>query len=304
MIKSGTFLYTLFGLQVSSEIECPELLPGSAEAEVVIKFAPVPVTLKNPRFKGVRFQAAPGKMLLWVDNIVRILIQDGSTILIDPSPEADEDSIRVFLLGSAFGALLHQRGILPFHGNAIHTPQGAFIFSGNSGAGKSTVAAALLKKGHPLIADDICALRINENNLPEVLPGFPRLKLWEDSLQQLQEEPDNFSRVRPQLKKYNYPVIQAFTNKPVPLASIFILATTNKNEFTFRTVNGIEKFNLVKTNTYRQMYMEGLDTLKQHFKLASIVGNKVPMHMVTRPSEGFQLDSLVSQIEDKYLLNN
>ncbi len=304
MIKSGTFLYHIFGLQVTSEIECPELLPGKGKPDVVVRFGAVPEELENPRFKGVRFQAAPGTLLLWVDNLVRILILDGTTIILDPAPEADEESLRVFLLGSAFGALLHQRGILPFHGNAIHTSKGAFIFSGASGAGKSTIAAALLKKGYPLIADDICAIHLNSNQIPEVLPGFPRLKLWEDSLQQLEEDPAQFLPVRPQLKKYNYPVHHKFTAQPVTVAAIFILSTTNKNEFSFRSASGLEKFNLVKNNTYRQMYMEGLDTLQQHFKLASILGNKVPIHLVTRPSEGFQLESLVSQIEAKYLSKN
>ena len=35
------------------------------------------------------------------------------------APGASSRNVRVFLLGSAFGALLHQRGLLPLHANAV-----------------------------------------------------------------------------------------------------------------------------------------------------------------------------------------
>ena len=52
------------------------------------------------------------EFLLKLDDIARFLVQHGEEILIQPAAESDEDGIRLFLLGSALGALLHQRGRL------------------------------------------------------------------------------------------------------------------------------------------------------------------------------------------------
>ena len=63
--------------------------------------------------------------------------------------------IRVFLLGSCLGALLHQRGVLALHASAIETDQGAVLFMGDSGMGKSTTLQAFIKRGYKMLADDI-----------------------------------------------------------------------------------------------------------------------------------------------------
>ena len=49
---------------------------------------------------------------------------------------------------------------------------------GCSGAGKSTLAYSLMKCGWQLMSDDLIAIT---NDL-EVLPGIPRIKLWQDAL--------------------------------------------------------------------------------------------------------------------------
>jgi hypothetical protein len=86
----------------------------------------------------------------------RFLIKGGHEITFDLDAGADERDAVVYVLGSAFGILLHQRGHLVLHASAIAVGSGAVIFCGPSGAGKSTLAAALLRQGYPFIADDVC----------------------------------------------------------------------------------------------------------------------------------------------------
>ncbi len=59
----------------------------------------------------------------------------------------DDDDVRLFLLGSVMGAVLHYRGVTPLHGNGFVHEGGAVLVLGNMGVGKSTLAAALVKKG-------------------------------------------------------------------------------------------------------------------------------------------------------------
>ena len=57
----------------------------------------------------------------------------------------------------------------------------AVAFSGYKGLGKSTTAMAFYNKGYPVVADDYIVIEFDDNNIPLVSPGFPRLKLSPES---------------------------------------------------------------------------------------------------------------------------
>ena len=63
--------------------------------------------------------------------------------------------VRLFLLGSVWGALALQRGLLPLHASAVGRGRTVHAFTGPPGAGKSTLAAALAARGYPLFTDDM-----------------------------------------------------------------------------------------------------------------------------------------------------
>ena len=105
--------------------------------------------LQDPGGQGVLYQSAPRQFLLKISRVARYLVSDGNEIIVDPEPDADLSAIRLFLFGSAFGALLHQRGILPLHGSAIVTSRGAVVFAGVSGSGKSALACAFHRQLNP-----------------------------------------------------------------------------------------------------------------------------------------------------------
>lgn len=86
---------------------------------MLIRYGVVPAILATVKKTGVRFQAAPGQLLLTVDGVARCLVQDGKEIIVEGAPESDDDSLRLFLLGSTLGALLQQRGMLTLHSSAI-----------------------------------------------------------------------------------------------------------------------------------------------------------------------------------------
>src|SRR5437762_891705 len=122
------FTYQAFGLAITSEIECPELLPGKAGlTDVYVRCGPVPEHLENAVKPGILCELGADRFLLKLDGVARYLICVGSEIVIDAVPKADPAAIRLFLLGPVFGALLHQRGILPLHGSAISTSKGAVL---------------------------------------------------------------------------------------------------------------------------------------------------------------------------------
>jgi len=151
------YVYHAYGLNIRSDLELPLLLPGKGNPDVTISYGTVPDSLPDVKGKGICFQAAKGELLLNVPNVAKYLIKNGDTIIIERHPETDADSVRLFLLGAAIGTLLHQRGFLVLHANAIVVDGGAVLFMGESGVGKSTTAAAFNQKGYAIAADDVCA---------------------------------------------------------------------------------------------------------------------------------------------------
>jgi len=63
--------------------------------------------------------------------------------------------VRLYLLGSAWGALCYQRDLLVLHASAVRVDGRAVAFCGRPGMGKSTLAAWLAESGHALVSDDL-----------------------------------------------------------------------------------------------------------------------------------------------------
>ena len=155
-----------------------------------------------PIAKLPRFETYQSEALLKVDKIAIFFINDGKEIIIQKCEEASEKYVRVFLLSTVLTALLHQRGLLVWHAAAVEVNGKGVVFSGATGAGKSLISALLLKRGYRVLTDDICAVRLKHGKFPEILPGFPMLKLWEDSINILHENTSLLVPVRSNLRKY------------------------------------------------------------------------------------------------------
>src|SRR5579872_2437348 len=154
-----SFQYCAYGLSIDSDIALPELAPGCGlELDVTIRAGSVPETLDQAYAVGVLYRAAPGRFLLNMPRIARYLASDGNAIVIERAAGADDADVRVFLLGSVFGALLHQRGVLPLHGSAVEAAPGAVLLLGASVSGKSTLGAEFQRRGYRVLADDICSV--------------------------------------------------------------------------------------------------------------------------------------------------
>jgi len=224
--------YRAFGLEVrSDDLDLPELTPigppavGSlacqTDPQVCLQYEPpsqwpavseVPPSLCHSDERHSLWIAADElRLQIWDVGHFRIL--GGQQIGWCPAqPGLNPAELRTYLLGSAFGALLIQRGLLVLHGNALERDGRAIVCLGAPGAGKSTLACALMQQGWRLLADDLVAIT------PEgmVLPGIPRIKLWEDAARSFGFSPELWIPVAAGIAKYLMPADQL---RPAPAAA-------------------------------------------------------------------------------------
>lgn len=143
--------YRICGLSVASDISLPGLIAGAPECEpqVTIRRGCVPEALRDASLIGPTWQIdranrRPKQFLLHVPNVARFLLNNGDQIVVAPESEASDEDVPIFILGTVFGILLHQREQVVLHASAVEVNGKAVAFCGPSGAGKSTLAAAIL----------------------------------------------------------------------------------------------------------------------------------------------------------------
>ena len=139
-------IYHAFGLNIASSIPFLDMPKTEGIPDVVITYGKTPEALSDPNVSGVRYQAGPGKFFLQVDNVARYYAANGDNILIERESGAADEEVLLFLMGSAMGAILHQRNIQPLHGSAIKVDHEGVIFVGPSSIGKSTLAGGFQKR--------------------------------------------------------------------------------------------------------------------------------------------------------------
>ena len=282
------FTYKAFGLIIKSEFEIPELLVHDGISDVEIILGETPQNLKNINKQGVKYQASKNEFLHEVDNIAKYYVNGGNKITVELLKENLDKEVRLFLLGSSFGALFLQRGLLPIHGSAIKFDESATIFTGLSGVGKSSIAAYFINQGHQVLADDISVV----NHNLEVVPGFPNLKIWNDVLKKLDIQNESLLQIRPDIKKYQLPINDNYYNESLPLTNIIILTTKNSSGFDYEELSGIKKFNAIRNNTYRHRFVQGLEKQQDHFLILNKLLPKIKVFNVSRPQSPIMLKEL------------
>lgn len=282
--------YKAYGLVIRSEIELPEFLPAAPTAnDVAIRisddaaaqwavsgageteaysFVPVPA--------GGFVMRAPGICDYWV--------REGREVILTPDRDTDLVSVRLFLLGSAFGMVFHQRGMLVLHGATVLHDRGATLFVGESGQGKSTLAAHLGRAGHGILGDDTMPLWPRARGAYEVWPGSRMFKLWSDTIDSLGEVADGLDSVGARLDKYFFPNRVQPPDRPAPLFEIVeLIARHASSEPGLDALTGLEALRVVTANTYRPEYVPLLGREAEHFRLCSELAGRVAVVRLTRP---------------------
>ena len=275
--------FSVFGLTVLSELPMRDVFGDSASdraPDVTVHFGQVPIgAAPSPGYS-----ATDDGTLLYVREVGRFLIREGREIIIEADPAGSLRNVRLFLLGSAFGALLHQRGLLPLHANAIEVDGRAVAFAGHSGAGKSTLAAWFHDRGHRILADDVCVVGVDATGTPLAYPGIPRLRLWRQALEASGRSVENYQRSFDRMDKYDVPTLHEQAAAPLVLDRIYLLGKAGEGSGGPRAERlvGVAAVQALVANTYRGTYVQTIQRTGQHLMACVELARIVPVFVAER----------------------
>ncbi len=285
MSALGTWRYAYWGLTVESEIEVPEWAPFERNASatepdvrIVVSSSEAPL---GPR-TGPTLEARDGAIELGIPSAGRYRVAVGRRIEVTRERDARDREVRLFLLGTAWGALCYQRGLLPLHAALVERNGEAIALCGPSGAGKSTLAAALSLLGHRILGDDLCRVGHGADGAPGVWPGAPRLKLWSDALEALQWPQTELERDHFRIDKYHVP-LEASSGGFVPLRAIYVLEWGEERIVSLQGRTALRR--LVADATYRPDLLAALGRTEEHWRLCLDLVRQVPVRLLSRPRD-------------------
>jgi hypothetical protein len=318
------FHYRYHGLQVLSATPLPEWSEFETESgyepDVVISIGT----------GALRDSPSRNEHLFSVKKAGSYLVRQGCEIVVFPEELPISRRLRLFLTGSAWGVVLYQRGRLPLHASGVQVGDGAVLFCGPRGQGKSTLAALLTERNYRLVSDDLCCIEVSEaqgpsgadattgdsgiqplfagqtcvgtakDRHPVVHPSVPRFKLWSDSIRELGWDRVDSLQDEVRSTKFHYlrPLIRAA--RPLPVRAIYILSW---GEVGFKRLTGFEALKrLFHGATWREdLLLAGGDPAR-HLCLCSELCRRVPIMEFSRPRD-FQaipvwMDLLVCHMSD------
>ena len=296
--------YWAYGINIDSEVLLPDLMKADAAPDVRIRMGKVAT---SPLFRslpenaqvferpGCRIVAAPDAMCVSWEKVGTFLIHGGSEVIVEREPNVPVEDLQPFLTGPILSVLLHQRGLFVLHASAVVIEGAAVAFLGAKGDGKSTLAAHLQVRGHRLIGDDIVPVDLR-NNCPVVVSGFPRIKLYNDSITAVGHEPSNFPFIHRFVEKRSFQYTDKFSAEPIPLHSLYILSEGDNV--------GLEKLGRASTfieitrHTYMNRYLKALDGEAEHFEHCQKLIEKLPVWKLNRPRDFKAMDEVCRLLEN------
>lgn len=144
--------------------------------------------------------------------------------------------VEIRLLGPVLAFWLEVQGHPALHASSVVIDGRAIGLLGTNGAGKTSLAAALVAMGQPLLSDDILVLDAEEGGAVRGRAGYPQMRLWPD--QAAHFLPGGLAwrqlpRVHPRYSKRRVPVgrpvstaepgLGSFHAEACPLAALYLL---------------------------------------------------------------------------------
>lgn len=292
--------YKAFGLTIASDLEFPELtqiIQQTNNQDIEIRIEDKTKLYAELYDKPNTYIVRDHLVMFYIPNVALFAVQEGKSITIIPMEDADKNEIRLYILGTCMGAILMQRKVLPLHGSVVAIEGKAYAIIGQSGAGKSTLASAFIKQGYQLLTDDVIAITfVQDGSVPYVTSSYPQQKLWQESLTSFGMESSQYNSIFGRETKYNVPILSDYYADSLPLAGMFELVKSDKEDVDIRPIEKLERFHTLFEHTFRNFFIPQLGLTDWHFQTSANIVKMIEMYQLCRPATGFTAPLLVSTI--------
>lgn len=302
--NTQTHSYWAYGISIESEVLLPDLMNVDAAPDVRIRHGEVAST---PLFKsllenaqafsrpGCEILAAPGAMCITWERVGTFLVHGGSDVIVECEPNLPVEDLQAFLTGPVLSVVLHQRGLFVLHASAVVIDGAAVAFLGAKGDGKSTLAAHLQVRGHRLIGDDILPVDL-KNNCAVVVSGFPRIKLYNDSILAVGHEPSDFPFIHRFVEKRSFQFADKLSTEPIALHGLYVLS--EGESVCLEELGQASSFMEITRHTYMNRYLNALGAESEHFEHCQKLIQKLPVRKLERPRDFSTMDEVCRLLEN------
>jgi hypothetical protein len=304
------FEYTVYGLAISSDVtlsqldrlESPAALDGYPRVRLRLKpsksrrlhAANWFQSYASPDGRPVLRQAkvAGGYLLNFPELADFFVSQDGREVTCCwPYAHRSIETICHLALDQVLPCVANLLGLLALHATAVVTAHGICGFVGSAGTGKSTLAASFAIAGYPIFCDD-CLVVVESGSGLLTQPGYPGVRLWEDSARSILGE-----------RAGDHPAIGHYTNKrgverlgesnafprrPTPLIAIYMVTRDTSDAATeapkIDELSARESFAQLLRSTYRLDTTDRAMLTREFQALHSLIG-RVPVRRLVIPSD-------------------
>jgi hypothetical protein len=222
-------VFPLPGASAASRFDGPPDLILSWEPENAWDPAPwrIVMSAASSAYPDIGMAEDGSMCLVWGDAMRFVIAPRRDRVRLISRP-AKLEYAPTLVVGFVLGFILCLRGVVCLHGSVLAHGGQALAVLGEGGAGKSTIAAALVRRGAVLLSDDLVVISRTAPH-PRVEPGCAGIRLEAPAAEQLLGDSRDLPRV-PYLDKLFWdfsgrpdaPDVR-YCHRPMPLREMYVL---------------------------------------------------------------------------------
>jgi hypothetical protein len=303
---SDLYRYGVYGIRLISDtkLDLPEC-SRSPFSEIELRcgtpefFA---AALENARLErrsdwySLAYPADGSSYVRWSEVGEFLVSADGAKITWLRAPAASIESFQVYLLGQALSFALVKLGFEPLHATAVVISGQAIAFLGDTGYGKSTLAAHFLASGAALLTDDLLLLETSKAGV-FAYPGPARIKLFSQIAENVLVTSSAGTPMNTLTSKLILPV-QNRHGEPVRLSAIYVLSPpdeTSEQEIRMETLSARDAFVALTANTFN-LHLVDPGRLRRQLAEASGWLDHVPVKRLLYPRDLLRLPEVYAAV--------
>lgn len=242
--------------------------PEIISAEMQIRDEPLPDRLDTPLLDNATIQLRADSFLFTTPAGTRFHYLKGRGIAIEKAAGSSPEETDLFYNGTVYGAVAWINRLIPLHASSVVRDGRVLAFTGESGEGKSTLAAALARHGYEHRSDDVLLIELRDD-AAYAWPDRERIKLCDDAFeltgaQRLAAIEPGADKFFADLGKNNESGLRTGKQNPLPLHDLIFLVSKNAGSPVIEAITGYRKLPLILRSLYRIEIAIGLGDEMSH----------------------------------------